>query len=238
MPFPGGLKSYLDNPAAILLARPTHCLKCAYQGRWHCHGQRSRYTSLAGCWLLTVVFRVRCPGCWTTTTLLPDSMLPRLQHSLETVGRAVQGYLATPQSYRQVALSLAPAVLPAGERPSTCWSGPAAPAPAPSTVFRWLERFSQGALAWWVVLAGLTQDRLAHPLVVPPAPPALPGKTRTPGKAKRLVQGWYLLWLLRLLLAVLGVSARRWPQALLHAPRRPLHLDHTGWFPCLRGVPP
>lgn len=161
-----------------------------------------------------------------------------LQHSLETIGQAVQDYLATPQSYRQVALSLAPAALPAGESPSTCWSGPAAPAPVPSTVFRWVDRFSQGALAWWVILAGLTQDRLAHPLVVPPAPPALPGKARTPGKAKRLVQGWYLLWLLRLLLTVLEFSTWRWPQALLHAPRRPLHLDHTGWFLCLRGVPP
>lgn len=238
MPFAGGLKSYLDNPAAILQFRPTTCLKCSHDGLWHRHGKRPRHTSLDGCWRITVVFRVRCPGCWTTTTLLPDGILPRLQHSLETVGRAVAGYLTTVQSYRQLALSLNGTPLAPGERLSTYWGSPSAPAPGPSTICRWVARFSQGAGAWWDVLAGLTQARLPHPLVVPTSPPSLPRKARTPAKARQLELGWYLLWLLRLLLTVLGVPVGRWPQALLHAPQRPLHLDHTGWFRRVRGVPP
>ena len=152
MPFPGGLKSYLDNPAAILQFRPTTCLKCNHDGRWHCHGKRPRYSSLDGRCLLTVVFRVRCPGCWTTTTLLPDGILPRLQHSLETVGRAVAGYLTTVQSYRYLSLSLNGTHLAPGERLSTCWGSPSAPAPGPSTICRWVARFSQGAGPWWDVL--------------------------------------------------------------------------------------
>lgn len=205
------------------------CVGCASGRAWVVHGCRVRYTSCEGQWVRTVVYRCRCPGCWATTTLLPDCLLPKRQHSLDTIAQAIGRYLTSTASYRAVALSWSSTGLPAGETITTVWGTPAAPSPTPSTIWRWVERFARGALGWWLALVGLVQARLGHALVVPPAPPVLAAKARTPAKARRLGQGWHLLYLLGLLLALLGRTLDRWPQLLLHHPHPP-QLDHSHWF--------
>lgn len=188
-----------------------------------------RYTSFQGQWVSTQLYRFRCPGCGETTTLLPDCLLPFLQHSLDTIQLTIAQYLGGASSYRQVALSWSSTSLPAGETVSTCWGAASAPQPTPSTIWRWVARFARGAAAWWLVLVGQVQARLGTALVVPLLPDFLPAKARTPSKARQLGQAWHLLYLLSVLLALLGRPLAGWPQLLLHHPGPPPR-DRSHWF--------
>lgn len=162
-------------------------------------------------------------------------MLSYRQHSLTTIAEGIESYLATPQSYRQIAASIP---LPAGERLSTFGGHPAAPVPAASTLCRWVHRFADSALAWWPLLLSALQQRTTA-AVRPPAEPAwLAAKNATPERRNALTTAWGVLWLLAQLLKLLGQAASRWPQALLWADRRPSSLDRTGWFLRRPPVPP
>lgn len=194
------------------------------------HGKRPRLTSLAGQVLVTLVFRVRCPGCRQTTTLLPDAMLPHRHHSLTTIADTVAQRLETGASFRQIA---ADPGLPASETRSTAWGSPAAPLPWPSTICRWFQRFVSGAKVWWDVLLPEIQAKLSQALR-PPSPPEGHPLLGTSG----FDVAWSLLWLLRWLLETLHQSLERWPQALLLATARPANLDHTGWFSRPGRAPP
>lgn len=176
-----------------------------------------------------MVFRVRCPGCRITTTLLPDSLLPYRRHSLETMAPAVEAYLTSSVSFRQVATADG---LPLGETRSTVWGHPASPLLSASTICRWVRRFLSAAPAWWAAIAGDAQALLGAALRVPEVPPTVSHKA--PG----ISTAWCLLWLLRTLLAAMRLPHFRWPQILLHAPRQPPQLDHTGFFLRRLPVPP
>lgn len=170
----------------------------------------------------TVVFRFRCPGCRKTATLLPDGMLPRMQHSLDTIAPTIESYVTTADSYRQVAargLGVA----------SSDWGTPDAPEPAPSTICRWVHRFALGAQVWWPIVAREVQAR-RQAAIRPLDAPDMTAKARTSPRRSDLQAAWYLLWLLGLLLELLQQPQSRWPQALLLAAHRPANLDHTGWF--------
>ena len=191
----------------------------------------------AGRWVRTQLYRFRCPACWDTTTLLPDCLLPGLQHSLETIQVSIWHYLRGPASYRQVALSWSSARLPAGETGTLCWGSPVAPSPTPSSIWRWVHRFAWGAVAWWWILLPWLQARLSQALVLPPVPDYLPGKAQTAQKATQLSQAWYLLYLLGLLLSLLGRPSTCWPQVLLHHQGPPVR-DHSHWFVAPSRAPP
>ena len=237
MHFAGGLNAYLANPSAILVLRPVGCDQCGGARSWHVHGCRGRYVSDAGQWVRTQLYRLRCPGCWVTTTLWPDCVLPRLLHGLDTIQQTLGAYLGSAVSYRQVALSWSSAGVPAGERVSTCWGSPAAPSPTPSSIWRWVHRFARGAAAWWSAVVPVLQAQLSHALVVPPCPDYLTAKARTPRKAQQLGQAWHLLYVLGLLLALRGRPLARWPQFLLHHPGLPPR-DHSRWFVVASRAPP
>lgn len=180
--------------------------------------------------LVTVVFRMRCPGCRLTTTLLPDTMLPHRHHSLTTIATTLALRLETGETFRQIAA--APG-LPTGETRSTAWGNPAAPLPWPSTICRWFNRFLDSASAWWDVLLPAIQDKLSQALR-PPAPP----EAHPLAPTASFDAAWCLLWLLRRLLEALHQPVGRWPQALLLSPIHPVDIDHTGWFSRPGRAPP
>lgn len=175
--------------------------------------------------------------------LLPDGALPGLTYALETVGSAVVTYLEPKASYRSVALELAGDNRPAdfgltGCGLSTMWGSGTLTSPSPSTVFRWVTQFAAGAAAWWPPIAALTQERLAHALVLPQAPAFLTRKALTPAKCEQLATTWALLWVLFLLTGLHGDPVRAWPFTMLRAEKRPPRLDPTGWFAGACRAPP
>lgn len=169
-------------------------------------------------------------------------MLPRLQYSRPTIQAACESYLETAASYRQSALAIGAGALPEQERLSTCWGGPESPSLAPSTIFRWIDRFARGAGAWWIILAAEAQGRATEALRPQAAPGHLLAKARSAAKATALTTAWHLLTLLRWLLALLALAPREWPHLLVFSPRKPRNIDHTGWFISARAgdklVPP
>lgn len=229
--FPAGIKTYVEDPAAILTLDLPDCPRCRdNQGCWAVHGWCPRYTSLDGHPVLTRVCRVRCPLCRLTPRLLPDEILPWKQYALPDIQAGCESYVETGISYRQAALDVGAGSVPAHETLTTCWGGPEAPPLSPSTVFRWVDRFSRGAGAWWIVLAAEAQTRSPEALRPREAPEAQAAKARSAAKATALKLAWHLLALLRWLLAFLGLGLRGWPHLLIQAPRKPRDLDHTGWF--------
>lgn len=241
--FPGGIKSYLENPAAILDQPLPSCPRCrGNQGRWAVHGWCSRYTSCDGAWARTVVCRLRCPVCRATTRLLPDEIAPWLQYGLPSIATACEVYIETSASYRKTVLAVVSPSGPVRDGLSTCFNGPDSSGLSPSTVFRWLDRFSRGADAWWIILAAEGQQRSAGALR-PPEPEAdLTAKARSDSKAAALKTAWYLLWLLRWLLRFFDLTSARWPGLLTHAAIKPHRIDHTAWLararPADARVPP
>lgn len=240
--FPGGLKAYLEasprERAEILRWRPEDCALCGVLGIWHCHGWRSRYAWLDGQSWKTSVPQVRCRGCRATTTLLPEGILPRLHYGLDTVGPAVEAYEQTAASYRQAALDVSGTALPAGQTLSAFFGGVEAPPLGPSSIYRWVQRFSAGAGHWWAEIAAEAQGHLDHALSPPAPPESIRAKGRSPEKSQDLANAWMLLWALCFLLSILGQPTSSWPYALLHFSRRPRLLDHTGWFALGSRAPP
>lgn len=238
VPFPGGLKGYLEHPTSILALRPVGCESCGSTRAWHFHAQRPRYTSLDGVCVRTVLFLVRCPCCRLTVMLLPDGMTPWLQHGTDTIRSAIETYVTVPGSYRGVALDLSGQNPPTGETRSVVWGSPAAPSPTPSTLFRWVARFAALAGMWWPLIAGDLQRRLESALRPPDIPASLPLKARTEAKRRQLQEAWYLLWALKAMLTVLERPKTTWPQALTFASRLPQGLEGTSWLPHPPSAPP
>lgn len=204
-------------------------------GRWQVHDCRPRIFSVDDQRVLSEAYRCRCPRCRDTERLLPEGVLPGLTYALETIGSAVATYEEPSTSYRSVALELVGDNRPAdfglpGCGLSTMWGSDKLASPSPSTVFRWVARFSGGATAWWPLIAALTQERLAHALVLPVAPVYLALKARTPTKREQLVTTWALLWVLFLLTSLRREQVHTWPFTMLRAEKRPPRLDPTGWF--------
>lgn len=198
--------------------------------------------------LWTRVPQVRCRACRATTTLLPDSILPRVHYSLDTIGAGVRWYLgsgiAPPDSeeprvsYRTVALEITGVSVPSGLTLTGYLGGFEAAPLGPSHIFRWVGRFSVGAEPWWPEIAAQAQSRLDHALSSPSAPESIEAKGRSPEKRKALADAWMLLWVLNFLLVLLGRPTSSWPYALLHSGRRPRLLDHTRWFAMSARAPP
>lgn len=212
-------------------------------GRWQVHDCRSRTFSLDDQRVASVAYRCRCPRCRETERLLPEGVLPGLTYALETIGAAVTTYAEPGTSYRSVALELVGDHRPAdfglaGCGLSTMWGGGALASPSPSTVFRWVARFAAGAAAWWPPIAALTQERLAHALVLPVAPAFLNGKARTPAKREQLATTWALLWVLFLLTGLRQEQVHTWSFTMQRADKPPSGLDHTGWFVRSSRAPP
>lgn len=191
---------------------------------------------------------MRCPGCRATTTLLPDAILPWLQYSLDTIGAGIEGFLASvpeepgterpPASYRTVALEITEDAVPPGFTLTGYLGGVQATPLGPSHVYRWVNRFSAGAEQWWPEVAAEAQVRIDHALSSPAAPESIKAKGRSPEKSRDLANAWMLLWVLRFLLSLLGRPSRDWLYVLLHSRRRPLLLDHSGWFALAPRAPP
>lgn len=228
VPFPGGLKAYLDCPSAILALRPKHCLRCEGQRAWHVHRHRPRYTSCEGAWIRTTVFQLRCPDCHQVLTLLPDCLTPRLQHATDTIRTAIDAFVEVVGSYRIVAIDLAGKSLTEGR--SVIWGAPEAPSPTPSTLFRWVARFSVTASLWTPLVMAELQRRMDSGIRPPACPPHLTLKARSAAKRAQLVDAWYLLWLLKSLLATLGQTTTAWPQTLAAAARLPSFLPSPSWL--------
>lgn len=166
-----------------------------------------------------------------------------MTYGLETIGSAVATYAEPATSYRSVALKMVGENRPAdfglpGCGLSTMWGSEKLTSPSPSTVFRWVSRFSFGAAAWWPMIAALTQERLAHALVLPLTPPYLTLKARTPIKREQLVTTWALLWVLFLLTGLRQEPVHAWPFTMLRAEKQPPSLDPTGWFVDTSRAPP
>lgn len=236
--FPGGLKSYLENPTSILDSRPVGCGACGSARAWHCHARRPRYTNLDGQHIRTVVFVVRCPDCRIAITLLPDGLTPWLQHATDTIRKAIEAYVTGPDSYRAVTLDLAERKPPPGETRSIVWGSSEAPTPTPSTLFRWVARFAAISAPWWPLVAEELQQRLDSALRPPPLPSHVPSKGRTDSKQRKLQEAWFLLWVLKALLAVLSRANEGWPRLLTFAPRRPPGILGTSWIPAPTRAPP
>lgn len=231
MPFPGGIKGYLQNPAAILDARPA-CPACG-AAAMHVHEHCRRNSDLAGEAVKTTVFRLRCSACRTTRRVLPDEMLAGLTFALPTIAGTCADVLDDQHTYRGAALAACRHPLPAGEKPSTVWGGPDAPSPTPSTVFRWVKRLVEAAPAWWIAVLPEVQARLEE-AIQPPEPPAPPAvRAHSEAKATALRDGWHVLWLARGLASRLRLGS--WAKVLATAPVRPAGLDRTGFF--VRGIP-
>lgn len=198
--------------------------------------------------LWTRVPQVRCPGCRATTTLLPDSILPCVHYSLDTIGTGVRWYLGSgiesPEgerprvSYRTVVLKVTGVTVPPGCTLTGYLGSVDAPPLGPSHIFRWVKRFSDGARPWWPEIAAQAQSQLDHAMSPPSAPESIEAKGRSPEKRKALADAWMLLWVLNFLLVLLGRPTGTWPYALLHSGRRPHLLDHTGWFAMPARAPP
>lgn len=188
--------------------------------------------------VVTLAYDLRCRGCWTTTRLLPQGVLPGVTYTVETVATAVHTYLEPAASYRSVAAAMLSGGLPEGLTRSTLWGNAKLSSPAPSTVFRWVARFAAGAEAWWPPVAASTQDRLPHPLTVTPAPAYLVPKARTVPKHQALATACVLLGVLLLLTSLLGEPARRWPYTLFGVWKFPPPLDRTRWFARPPRAPP
>ncbi len=230
VPFPGGIKGYLRDPARILDARPP-CPACG-GARMDVHERCERGTDADGVAERTIVFRLLCPACGRTTRLLPDFMVAGLRSSLGTVADACEGVLED-VTYRGVAVAMGGEPLPAGESVSTVWGGPDAPLPGPSTIFRWVARLAASAAAWWPLLLAEAQAR-DETALRPPAPPeGAASRARSEAKARALRDGWHLLWLARELAARFGIAP--WAKVLVTSPSRPTGLDRTGLF--LHGAP-
>ncbi|HEY9855443.1 MAG TPA: hypothetical protein V6D05_06885 [Stenomitos sp.] len=75
----------------------------------------------------------------------------------------------------------------------------------------------------------LTQERLAHALVLPMAPAYLALKARTPTKHEQLATTWALLRVLFLLTGLHQEQVRTRPLSMLRAEKRPSRLNPTGW---------
>ncbi len=198
--------------------------------------------------MATRVPQLRCRGCWATTTLLPDAILPLVHYSLDTIGAAIEAYCAPgPRSaegeapgtsYRSVALDLTGNAVPAGLTLTGYLGGIEAPPIGPSHIYRWVARFSDGAEQWWREISAEAQGQIDHALSTPAAPELIEAKGRTPEKRRQLSDAWALLWVLRFLLSLLGRPTKTWPYALLASGRRPRLLDHTGWFAVGPRAPP
>ena len=212
-------------------------------GRWQVHDCRPRSFSLDDQRVWSHAYRCRCPRCRETERLLPEGVLPGLTYALETIGSAVATYAEPVTSYRSVALELVGDYRPAdfglpGCGLSTMWGSGTFTSPSPSTVFRWVARFSAGASAWWPPIVANTQARLAHALVLPVAPAFLTTKARTPTKREQLATTWTLLWVLFLLTSLHQEQVHTWPFTMLRAEKRPPRLDPTGWFVGTCRAPP
>lgn len=212
-------------------------------GRWQVHDCQPRYFSIDDQRVLSVAYRCRCPCCRDTERLLPEGTLPGLTYALETIGSAVATYAEPATSYRSVALGLVGDHLPTdfglqGCGLSTMWGSGALTSPSPSTVFRWVARFAAGASVWWPPIVALTQECLAHALVLPDLPTFFARKARTPAKRQQLVTTWMLLWVLFLLTSLADEPVRTWPFTLLKAVKRPSCLEPTGWFARPGRAPP
>lgn len=227
--FPAGIKTYLEDPAAILALPLPDCPRCrANAGRWDVHGWYPRYTSFEGRPVLTRVCRLRCPLCRLTPRLLPEEIPPWVQHALPDIKASCEIYVENDISYREAAMAVASASVPPQESLSTCWGNPDAPSLAPSTIFRWVDRFSRGAGEWWIILAAEAQARSAKALRPQEAPQGQAAKARSAAKAGALKTAWHLLALLRWLLDRLRIPD--WPRLLMRSPTKPRALDHTGFF--------
>jgi len=178
--------------------------------------------------VLTSICRLRCPRCRLTPRLLPDEILPWVQHAMPDIQASCEIYVETDTSYREAAMAIAAASVPPQESLSTCWGGPDAPSLSPSTVFRWVDRFGRGVSAWWIILAAEAQARSAKALRPQEAPQGQAAKARSAAKASALKIAWHLLALLRWLRDHLAIPD--WPRLLLLAPAKPRALDHTGFF--------
>lgn len=238
LPFPGGLKSYLENPSSILASRPSTCGACGCDRRWHCHGHRRRYSSSDSQSVQTLVFLVRCPGCRATTVLIPDVILPRKHSPTEIARTAIEGYLDQEASYRSVPLDLIYDELPPTESRSVIWGSSEAPTPTPSTIFRWVASFSAIASAWWPFIAFELQSRLESALCPPPLPAHLHRKSRSEQKKRQIESAWFLLWALRALLEILELPAGNWPRLLSFIPSRPAGVEKGQWFAIPSRAPP
>lgn len=178
--------------------------------------------------MLTRICRLRCPRCRLTSRLLPDEILPWVQHALPDIQASCEIYVETDTSYREAAMAIASASVPPQESLSTCWGSPDAPSLSPSTIFRWVDRFCRGAGAWWIILAAEAQARSAKALRPQEAPQGQAAKAHSAAKASALRTAWHLLALLRWLLDLFHIPD--WRRLLMFAPSRPRSLDHTGFF--------
>lgn len=166
-----------------------------------------------------------------------------MTYGLETIGSAVATYVEPLTSYRSVALELVGDNRPVdfglpGCGLSTMWGNAELTSPSPSTLFRWVTRFAAGAAAWWPPIVALTQEHLAHALVLPEIPAYLTLKARTPTKREQLVTTWALLWVLFLLTGLCREQVHVWPFTMLRAEKRPPCMDPTGWFVGASRAPP
>lgn len=237
VPFPAGINAYLADPWQILNLVLPVCDSCGGDSGWNVHAVCPRWTSAEGEWHRTIVFRTRCRRCEATTRMLPDFMLPYVQHGLPTILTGCETYIETIASYRRTGLVISGMALPEAEALATFWGSFQAPSPTPSTIWRWVDRFSRGACSWWAPIAAETQARDTAALH-PPTSPDFPVKARSTSKRDALKTAWQLLWLLRLLLSILGMVPGDWPRILHFAPFKPSKLDHTGWFVKRAPVPP
>jgi len=179
------------------------------------------------------MIRFRCPRCRRTATVQPADVLAGMHHDLPTVAAIITAYLDHPRGYRELPLHVLDVVLPEGLTPSTLWGQPEAPSPTPSTCFRWVARFVQGALAWW---RSAVRHLLRRGVVVSHAAPGhLTAKGRSHEKRQRLQWGWHATVAYQQIAVHLGMASHRWPFVMRHDPAPPSTRDPTEWF-C--GLPP
>lgn len=166
------LKTYRDSPTQFI-DRSQPCPRCRLAPLER-HGSRQRWIFTATERIRIPVFRLRCPGCGVTVTVLPDLLLPRLRYSAAIVEEAITAFLTRSDSYRQIAVRLSGLSLPedvsATDALLTCPTKPSY-----QRIHAWVQhlaaragRLTQGLVSW---LLRLRPGSLLTHLLASPVPP-------------------------------------------------------------------
>lgn len=180
------LKTYRESPAKFV-DRSQPCPRCGHTPLER-HGARQRWIFSATERLRIPVFRLRCPGCGATVTLLPDLLLPRVRYCATLVEQAVTAYLTGPDSYRRIAVRLAGLILP-DDVSATDALLTHHPRPSYQRIHTWVQHLALGAanlaqaLATWL-LRLRPSSLLLHLLAIPL--PAFDRKAHTAPKCRQL----------------------------------------------------
>lgn len=164
------INDYRSDPRSVL-ATVHPCPACKHAPLHH-HGAYLRWVYDPPERYQVTIFRLRCPACRRTCSLIPDRLIPYFRYLAAIVQQGVDGWLHGGQSFRALAVSLSGVALPCDQSPTDTLLSLAL-RPSYQRIHAWVRRmravarlYSEALLAW--ILDLYPDSDAAHLVSVPP----------------------------------------------------------------------